>query len=139
MRRFRALFDHFHQPPRLGLRERPRFLNANSIAHLRLFLFVVSVELLILGHDFLEFRMAETAFHTDDDGLVHLVRNNFPSSFLPMLPGFFYLSFNHITSKIKRLSFSEHSTGFQSARCPCGVVSAAMASPTGCSPAANAG
>ena len=76
--------DDFHQPPAFHLGQRPRFLDAHAVARLGLALFVVGVKLLVGGHDLLVLRMRETALDAHDDGLGHLVGDDFADAFLAL-------------------------------------------------------
>jgi len=62
--------------------QRARLFDQHDIADFRFGLFVMRVKFAVAGHDFLELRVREPAFHLYDDGFGHLVGDDFAKAFL---------------------------------------------------------
>src|SRR5581483_5076403 len=77
-----------HQAPALGFGNRPRFLNAHSIAYFSFALFIMSVKLLVTGDHLLELRMGKTPFHTHHNRFGHLVSDDFAFALFAIGTGF---------------------------------------------------
>src|SRR5579863_3780220 len=77
-----SLAHNVFQLPALQLRERPRFFEADHIAHMRLIGFVVGVELFVARDHASVERMRLLARHLHHDGLVHAAGDDFSHDYL---------------------------------------------------------
>jgi hypothetical protein len=66
-----------NETPALGFAERAGFHDANAVADLRLVFFIVGVKFGDLLGDFAKLRMRDAGDRANDDGLIHLVRDDF--------------------------------------------------------------
>src|SRR5882724_11940498 len=100
----RAAFDDFDQPPAFGFRDRSSLFDTHAVTHLRLRFLVMGIELLVAGHDFLEFRMGKSTLDAHYDRLCHLVGNDFPHALFTMAAGLFRLS-NGLSNGFRHTNF----------------------------------
>src|SRR5476649_834245 len=76
------VFEDGDEFPALELAQGAGFTDEDAIAGLGFVLFVVGVELLVHADDLLELGVRNAALDADDDGLLHLRRENFAGAFL---------------------------------------------------------
>src|SRR5579863_2969264 len=78
----RGLAHNIFELPALQLRQRPRLLEADHVAHMRLIGFVVRVKFLIAGDHASVKRMRLLACHLHHDGFVHAAGDDFAHDLL---------------------------------------------------------
>src|SRR5260221_4171549 len=79
---FSLVLQNGDEFPAFELAQGAGFADEDAVAGLGFALFVMGVELLVHADDLLELGMGDAAFDADDDGLLHLRREDFAGPFL---------------------------------------------------------